>query len=89
MLFDNADLPFLEVPNELDVGKDAYIDLSEHGVFVGDLVALQIKSGKSYRRGRDSRFLAMPTIARSGAARPCLSMDWFTIRPRALFTGWT
>ncbi len=44
VLFDDGDLPFLEVPNELDGAKDAYVDLSE-GVFVRDLVALQIKSG--------------------------------------------
>jgi hypothetical protein len=38
-----------------DIGKDLYVDLAEDGVFTGHLIALQVKSGLSYRRGSGYR----------------------------------
>ena len=52
-LFEAAGFIFQEVPKDNDIGKDAYVDLSVGGVFTGDLIALQIKSGRSYRRGEN------------------------------------
>jgi hypothetical protein len=52
-LFEAAQMVFTEVPRDNDIGKDAYLDLDQEGVFVGEMVALQIKSGESYRRGDD------------------------------------
>lgn len=52
-LFEAAELVFTEVPRDNDIGKDAYLDLDRDGVFVGEMVALQIKSGDSFRRGYD------------------------------------
>lgn len=38
-----------------DIGKDLYVDLADGRVFTGDLIALQVKSGLSYRGGSGYR----------------------------------
>lgn len=50
-VFEDANLIFQEVDLGNDIGKDAYVDLSEGGRFRGAMVALQIKAGASYRDG--------------------------------------
>lgn len=50
-IFEDANLIFQHV--DVDIGKDAYVDVAEAARFTGTMVALQIKSGTSYRRGDD------------------------------------
>lgn len=45
-----------------DIGKDLYVDIAEAGVVTGELIAIQVKSGNSYRR-------------KSGYAIPCSQDD--------------
>jgi Domain of unknown function (DUF4365) len=52
-LFEDANMPFQEVELGNDIGKDAYVDISDRGRFAGAMIALQIKGGISYRRGDD------------------------------------
>ncbi len=47
--FESQDCIFVEVPQQHDFGKDAYIDIGEKGKFTPLCAALQIKSGESYR----------------------------------------
>jgi hypothetical protein len=50
-LFEDAGYIFQPVELGNDIGKDACVDLAEAGQFTGAMVALQIKSGVSYRQG--------------------------------------
>jgi hypothetical protein len=59
-IFENGNLPFQEVELRNDLGKDAYVDLAEDGVHRGDMVALQIKGGLSYRDGDDYKVPCTP-----------------------------
>ncbi len=53
-IFEDAGYTFQEVKREYDIGKDAYVDLREaDDLFVGSMIALQIKSGPSFRQGED------------------------------------
>jgi hypothetical protein len=52
-IFEDANLIFQAVDLGNDIGKDAYVDLAEGGLFKGVVVALQIKGGESFRRGDD------------------------------------
>jgi Domain of unknown function (DUF4365) len=52
-VFENAGFLFQEIDLANDIGKDAYVDLAQGGIFGGDMVALQVKSGEKYRRGDD------------------------------------
>jgi hypothetical protein len=52
-IFENGGSLFQPVDLAHDVGKDAYVDLAEDGVFTGRMIAVQVKSGKSYRDGDD------------------------------------
>lgn len=47
--FESQDCVFLEVSQQNDFGKDAYIDIGLHGEITHLCAALQIKSGTSYR----------------------------------------
>lgn len=49
-LLERSGLIVQEVSGGNDYGKDAYVDLSKDGEITGVCVALQIKSGASYRR---------------------------------------
>lgn len=48
-LFEDEQMPVQEVDTANDIGKDLYVDLIDEGVFTGELVALQVKGGASYR----------------------------------------
>lgn len=48
-LFDDAGMVVQEVDTRNDIGKDLYVDLAEDGRFTGELIALQVKGGSSYR----------------------------------------
>lgn len=54
-LFEDAGMIVQQVDQANDIGKDLYVDLADRGVFTGDLIALQVKSGLSYRRGSGYR----------------------------------
>jgi hypothetical protein len=48
-LLEDADMAVQEVDLRNDIGKDLYVDLHENGVFRGEMIAIQVKSGVSYR----------------------------------------
>jgi hypothetical protein len=48
-LFEDAGMHVQEVDTVNDIGKDLYVDLVADGVFTGELIALQVKGGRSYR----------------------------------------
>jgi Domain of unknown function (DUF4365) len=50
--FEDAGYIFQRVAQENDIGKDAYVDLSHKNYATGELLALQVKGGRSYFRGR-------------------------------------
>jgi hypothetical protein len=52
-LLESCGCVFQEVDGANDYGKDAYVDLGQSGYVTGACLALQIKSGKSYRAGSD------------------------------------
>jgi len=52
-VFEDAGYLFQEVDLGNDIGKDAYVDLAEDEVFVGQMIAIQVKSGEKYRRGEN------------------------------------
>ena len=60
--FEDANHIYLPVPGGDDFGKDAYLDIVVDGEVTGDMIALQIKGGESYRRSR-------------GYAIPCTPAD--------------
>ena len=49
-LFDSLGYVFLSVPQEHDFGKDAYVDLVDGREVTGVTVAIQVKSGPSFKR---------------------------------------
>jgi len=49
-LFENAGMHVQQVDTANDIGKDLYVDLADEGRFTGELIAVQIKGGRSYRR---------------------------------------
>jgi hypothetical protein len=52
-VFEDAGMAVQEIDGSNDIGKDLYVDLAEDdGRFTGELIALQIKSGKSYTRAQ-------------------------------------
>lgn len=61
-LLEDANHIYLPILGSDDVGKDAYVDITEDGEVTGDVIALQIKGGKSFRRSR-------------GYAIPCTPKD--------------
>lgn len=46
-----------EVDTANDIGKDLYVDLVDEGAFTGELIALQIKGGRSYCGHNNSHHL--------------------------------
>ena len=48
-VFENAGMVVQEVDTANDIGKDLYVDLAQDGRFTGELIALQVKGGGSYR----------------------------------------
>ncbi len=48
-MFENAGMVVQEVDTANDIGKDLYVDLAQDGRFTGELIALQVKGGGSYR----------------------------------------
>jgi hypothetical protein len=55
--FESQDCVFVEVPQQHDFGKDAYVDIGERGKFTPLCAALQIKSGESYRAAGGDYFV--------------------------------
>jgi hypothetical protein len=47
--FESQDCVFMEVPQQNDFGKDAYVDIGEKSKLTPICIAVQIKSGGSYR----------------------------------------
>ena len=55
-IFEDAGMVVQPVDGGNDIGKDLYVDLADRDrVFTGDLIALQVKSGLSYRQGSGYR----------------------------------
>lgn len=48
-VFENSGMHVQEVDTANDIGKDLYVDLVADGAFTGELIALQVKGGPSYR----------------------------------------
>jgi hypothetical protein len=61
-LFEDANHIYQSVLGSNDIGKDAYVDVVVEGEVTGDVIALQIKGGGSFRRSR-------------GYAIPCTAAD--------------
>ena len=61
-LFEDANHIYQSVLGSNDIGKDAYVDVVVDGEVTGDVIALQIKGGESFRRSR-------------GYAIPCTAAD--------------
>jgi hypothetical protein len=51
-LLEDANHIYQPVLGSDDIGKDAYVDIIEDDEVTGDVIALQIKGGKSFRRSR-------------------------------------
>jgi len=49
-VFDDARMVVQLVDGSNDIGKDLYVDLADQGIATGELIAVQVKSGVSYRR---------------------------------------
>lgn len=56
-LFEDAGMVVQEVDAANDIGKDLYVDLAQDGRYTGELIALQVKGGRSYRGPNDSHRL--------------------------------
>jgi hypothetical protein len=61
-VFEDANHTYQPIEGSNDIGKDAVVDVIIDGEVTGDLIALQIKGGASYRRSR-------------GYAIPCTAED--------------
>jgi hypothetical protein len=62
-LLEQTGCAFQEVAQQNDIGKDAYVDLMARGLAGGLCVALQIKSGKSYRSATGDYLLPLGSHA--------------------------
>lgn len=58
-LFDACGCVFQEVAQQNDFGKDAYVDLADENVLTHLCVAVQIKSGESYRLSTGDYFIPL------------------------------
>jgi hypothetical protein len=47
-ILEDAGFTVLEVERSVDIGIDAYVGIADNGVFTGDTVGVQIKTGPSY-----------------------------------------
>jgi hypothetical protein len=56
-IFEDAGMHVQEVDTANDIGKDLYVDLADDGRFTGELIALQVKGGRSYRGANDAHRL--------------------------------
>jgi hypothetical protein len=56
---------FQEIPQQNDFGKDAYVDLGEGGTVSFLCVALQVKSGRSYRTAEGDYSLPVESHAKN------------------------
>lgn len=56
-VFEDAGMVVQEVDTANDIGKDLYVDLAQDGRFTGELIALQVKAGRSYRARNGSHRL--------------------------------
>lgn len=56
-VFENTGMLVQEVDTVNDIGKDLYVDLAQDGRFTGELIALQVKGGRSYRGANGSHRL--------------------------------
>jgi hypothetical protein len=64
-LFERCGCIFQEVAQQNDFGKDAYVDVANNGKFGNLCVALQIKSGKSYRTKSGTYFIPLDLHAQT------------------------
>ena len=64
--FEKNNCVFQEVSLQNDFGKDAYLDVTRDGAFGPLCVALQIKSGISYRTNSDDYFIPIDHHAEQG-----------------------
>jgi hypothetical protein len=62
--FEDRHCFFQEVDQQNDFGKDAYVDLPQDDETAGHCVALQIKSGPTYRRRRGGYFVPIDQHAK-------------------------
>ena len=63
--FDRHGCVFQEVAQQNDFGKDAYLDIGQDGTVTHLCVALQIKSGESFRTSRGDYFIPVEKHAES------------------------
>jgi hypothetical protein len=52
-IFEDANMLVQQIDGSIDIGKDLYVDLTEGDIATGELVAIQVKAGKTYRAGSD------------------------------------
>ena len=99
-LFESGECVFQEVAQQNDIGKDAYVDISQEGLVTGTCAALQIKSGESFRASHGDYFITVGKHSDSwrGSTVPVFGLvydpsdrllrwaDW--IPPRSSTTVW-
>lgn len=61
-VFEDANMLVQPVDGAIDIGKDMYVDVTEESRATGEVIAIQVKGGESYRR-------------RSGCAFSCTADD--------------
>jgi Domain of unknown function (DUF4365) len=52
-VFEDANMLVQEIDGATDIGKDLYVDIVDGDEATGELIAVQVKAGESYRDGRD------------------------------------
>jgi Domain of unknown function (DUF4365) len=50
-VFEDANMLVQPIDGSVDIGKDMYVDVTEGDEATGELIALQVKAGESYRKG--------------------------------------
>ena len=50
-VFEDANMLVQPIDGSVDIGKDLYVDITENDEVTGELIAVQVKAGESYRAG--------------------------------------
>jgi hypothetical protein len=70
LFFEHHACRFQEIDQQQDIGKDVYVDLADKAGITPLCVALQIKSGVSYRFRRLSSFGEVPSLCPQSGLAP-------------------
>jgi Domain of unknown function (DUF4365) len=60
-IFEDANMLVQEIDGAIDIGKDLYVDIVDGDEATGELIAIQVKAGESYRDGHDYAIPASPS----------------------------